>query len=303
MQSKVYVVPNYIQNPIDPIKIVIIGCGGTGSEFARRLARIAYISDKVHNNALQVTIMDPDTVSVANMGRQLFFKADEHRYKSDIMVERINRSYGLGWNSIPQTHRKLAGWGNIIITCVDSALARREIAFTLRSVFSQKAQRREWGTYLWIDTGNDFNRGNVIMTGFADINKTKLPDPLDIFGEINDTEDTPSCSLAEAIGKQHPMINDMVALLAADLLLEVLTKSYIDKSGYFVDMETKAISTIPIGYYDKIYPSGDSERRGVSPFTSVPVQGEKQSAGPDVQQQGDPGAYPEDDDGFEGEDD
>lgn len=274
--SAKYIIPTYLQNSIDPITVAIVGTGGTGSEFIRKFASIAYTLNRVRNLDMKVTVWDPDKISKANCGRQLFSHSDIGRFKSDVMVERINKFYSMGWKSEPEKFdpANRSGPSNIVISCVDNIKSRMEIRTIVNNHRDMKYGNREHKNYLWIDTGNDFNKGNVIMDGVPDIHGTKLPGVLDIFGGLNDIEEdnTPSCSLAEAISQQHIMINTFVANVACTLIYEVLTQSYIEWSGAFINLESLKISKIPIGYYDKVNSSANSEQRaGADPIAELYV--------------------------------
>jgi hypothetical protein len=46
---------------------------------------------------LQVTAFDPDTVSEANLGRQLFTESDLGQNKALTLIHRLNIAFGLDW--------------------------------------------------------------------------------------------------------------------------------------------------------------------------------------------------------------
>jgi hypothetical protein len=69
-------------------------------------------------------------VSRANVGRQLFSTSDVSQNKAALLIHRVNAFYGLAWHAAPSRfdasrfHRT-----DIVVTCDDSAAARREIGF------------------------------------------------------------------------------------------------------------------------------------------------------------------------------
>lgn len=249
-----YNIPTYLQLPLEDITVLLVGAGGTGSEMLQRLGRINHTLTTVYNKMLTVIVVDNDVVTASNVGRQLLSKADIGRYKADVLIERTNRFYGTGWLSYTE---KLApdSFGsrlpNIIISCVDNIEARRVIAKRLS--YSQIGMPKEYKNYIWIDTGNDFNTGNVIISACNDEGERVTPSMFQIFKKIKDNKAVPSCSLAEAIRSQHMFINTFVADVAASMLWDILTKSYIDYSGAFINLENYRISKIPVTYYhDKL---------------------------------------------------
>lgn len=64
-------------------KIVIIGCGGTGSYVIGNLARQDH----------EVFLIDGDVVEAKNLKRQEFFDKDLNKYKSQVFGERYNLPY------------------------------------------------------------------------------------------------------------------------------------------------------------------------------------------------------------------
>ena len=77
---------------------------------------------------LHVTVFDPDTVSQANIGRQLFSETELGLNKAVSLVTRINRFFGYAWTAEPQCFptRNFSGesTANIIITCTDNIRSR-----------------------------------------------------------------------------------------------------------------------------------------------------------------------------------
>src|SRR5689334_2966599 len=77
----VHYTEQYIINPPHPITINVIGCGGTGSQVLNSLARMNSALKALGHTGLYVRAVDPDKVTEANMGRQLFSMADVGTYK------------------------------------------------------------------------------------------------------------------------------------------------------------------------------------------------------------------------------
>ena len=70
-----------------PVNIVVAGAGGTGSQIVTGLARLDRALRALgHPAGLAVQVWDPDRVSEANVGRQLFFDSDVGQYNCDVLV-------------------------------------------------------------------------------------------------------------------------------------------------------------------------------------------------------------------------
>ena len=74
--KRAHYVHNYILNPRHPVSVNIIGAGGTGSQVITNLARLDVTLRALNHPGLFVTIYDPDIVTEANIGRQLFGWSD-----------------------------------------------------------------------------------------------------------------------------------------------------------------------------------------------------------------------------------
>ena len=70
--KKIHYTDRYLLNPYHPVTVFVIGAGGTGSQVATGLARISVALQALGHPGLHVTVFDPDTVTEANIGRQLF---------------------------------------------------------------------------------------------------------------------------------------------------------------------------------------------------------------------------------------
>lgn len=212
------------------------------------LARMEVALRSLGHPGFQVSVWDDDTVSPTNLLRQRFLSGDEGRNKAEVVVERYNLFFGTQWrahnhrydsNAIRFSDRLL------LITCVDSASTRIAIADHIANV------NREGG--LWLDTGNDSHRGQVIL-GHIGTPKTgilRLPHVLDLYPEMREQataldDDAPSCSAEEALTSQDWPINRQVATSACTLLWNLLRHGSLDYHGLFVDSRTGATTPLPI---------------------------------------------------------
>lgn len=229
----------------DAIQIHIVGAGGTGSAVLGALRKLALVAKEVGMPAFDCVVWDDDLVSAANIGRQEFAKADIGRNKARVLVNRINLSFGLNWQAQPERFTPLRRYmrSHFVIGCVDSRAARADL----------QAHFYDQASVVWIDCGNSRASGQVVM-GVRHRRQTLLPSAADLFPEVADKsepeDDQPSCSVAEAIARQDPMINQLVAAQAANLLWRTLRFGGVDAHGAFISAEGMTVSPMPV---DELY--------------------------------------------------
>ena len=81
-----------------PVKIVIIGAGGTGGYVIPHLYRIAYASGRL----CRIIIADGDIVEKKNLVRQNFAECDIGENKAEVMAERYAGVFGIETEYIPE---------------------------------------------------------------------------------------------------------------------------------------------------------------------------------------------------------
>lgn len=142
--------------------IVIVGCGGTGAQVARIVARIVYDMRRARLHTPGILLVDPDIVEEKNVGRQLFTPADAALKlpKVEVVGRRLNMALGLdiAWSVEPfdaEKHGSRYG-SQLVIGCVDNHLARREL---------HKAQG------ILIGAGNYRDGGQVVIGNVATRNR------------------------------------------------------------------------------------------------------------------------------------
>jgi PRTRC genetic system ThiF family protein len=143
----------------------------------------------------------------------------------------------------------------------------------------QAAKRGSCRYYL--DCGNETDRGQVILGEFGKARHDRLPHVGDLFPELlnskNDKDDdTPSCSMADALRKQSLVINQAISVQAYNLLWTLYRTGALKYSGSFVNLETGRTSPIPIDPaawarfgYDAPAPKKPKARKSRKPTTAV----------------------------------
>lgn len=226
------------------INVVVVGAGGTGSRVIEGLACLhRAIKAKGHPFGLKVTVIDPDTVSEANVGRQAFYPCDVGRSKAHTLVNRVNMALNgeAVWTascSMVTSETSLQD-AQIVIGAVDNRKARLSILRALENAGG--------GTRYWLDLGNRVSDGQVIL-GEVTSRKRKtddrerLPHAGELYPDLIDpgmetADDAPSCSLAEALERQALFINPAVCVQAMNLLWLLLTKGELQFHGAFINLE------------------------------------------------------------------
>ncbi len=236
-------------------RILVVGCGGTGSFVAEGLCRLLINTD------VPLILIDPDRVEPHNLIRQQFFSGDVGKFKSQALAERLSRQYerSIGYSVYPYEHdlvsedlggglRSLAAQG-IIIGCVDNVAARRSIA-----------EKWGWGNW-WIDAGNGYSSGQVLIGntsvveqlegGFDREKQEVVALPLPILQlpsllapptiEVKDIRDCAEAVMAE---EQSPVINQAMATLVLEFMHRLL-KGTLSWMGVYLDIEAGSMQTVP----------------------------------------------------------
>jgi PRTRC genetic system ThiF family protein len=204
-----------------------------------------------HPHGLDVLVVDPDVVSPANIGRQNFYPGDVGSFKADVLVSRANMALeNTVWKSSIDkltTNTSLHGF-DIVIGAVDNRAARLAILRGLEGTMS--------GVRYWLDMGNRKSDGQVILGEVTSRRKKldeqlRLPHAAELYPEIiepklEQQDDTPSCSLAEALKKQALLINPVLADFAANILWQLFTKGSIESHGVFVNLESMMVVPLKV---------------------------------------------------------
>jgi PRTRC genetic system ThiF family protein len=255
-KQAVHIVEKEWLNPYNPIVVNLIGAGGTGSQVLTALARMNQALIALNHPGLFVRLFDNDKVERANLGRQLFATAELKKYKAVVLIERVNLFFGTNWKAVPQLYDKLLFSNNaalvqagLTISCVDTVKARMEIAEILKTLNKNSGHGRNKPLYC-MDFGNSRFTGQVILSTIGKVTQPQmkkyqtveqLPMVTDEFKELllasESTDNTPSCSLAEALAKQDLFINSSLANLGASLLWQLFREGMLFNRGFFLNLK------------------------------------------------------------------
>lgn len=81
-----------------PVKIVMLGAGGTGGHIAPHLYRLLYALDR----PVRFIICDGDIVEEKNLVRQNFTPADLGENKAKVLAERYSSVFGMETEYVPE---------------------------------------------------------------------------------------------------------------------------------------------------------------------------------------------------------
>ncbi len=213
-----------------PVHVELIGAGATGSQILSGLARLHLAMLELgHPNGLRVRCWDHDTVSPANIGRQLFVREEIGQNKAVCLISRYNYHFGLEWHAEPRRfkpdgeHR----FNNVIvIAAVDSRKSRSEINDGLKQ-YNQ--------AYL-IDCGCGKDFGQLYIGNGS----PELPYPWVKRPELIDTaKDGPrrsSCSMADSLEHHGLFINQWIATGVLELIWQLFRHGGLNYSELYLNL-------------------------------------------------------------------
>ena len=231
---------------IKPRRILVVGCGGTGSYLLPLLSNFVF-SQAISTYGFEVSLIDPDYLENKNLSRQNFLStfagvnkalACSQIYQQDLH----SKPYGIALNGdfltkyLKENSAVKGGSGSIwIIVCADNNAARVDsLRFLLENTSSQNL--RNW---VWITPGNDKTSGQVYTQVCAQ--GTLLnSDPLVEFPDLTNNSDVRlndenryGCDATPTGGEQSLIANNYAALLTMQILYELYVNETYHPSGYF----------------------------------------------------------------------
>jgi PRTRC genetic system ThiF family protein len=240
-------------------RVLVIGAGGNGSAV---LFGLPYLHHALiawgFADGLNVTVMDADTVSPTNCVRQPFGAADIGQNKATILINRINLFHQISWHS-DETFFSQGAQNNtgssydntvdFVISCVDTRAARREMHEAFNNVMGPWRSVR-----YWLDIGNNASNGQFVLGQPLNCvnrrSKTRLRTVTELFPSIMDTSlgegPLPSCSAAEALERQEPFVNNVLATSALSMITLLMRYGQIDHQGAFYNAESGRSAPISI---------------------------------------------------------
>lgn len=167
-----------------PNKIMVVGCGGTGSRLVPLLAQFIKTCRWILDP--EIMLFDGDTVSQSNLTRQNFIQTDVDKNKATVLATRYSRAFGVNILAVPQMfagpvhpsvdisnkmYNYLTCGSAVIILCVDSVQARKDI---IRYILNQGGSNPDL-CHILIDSGNEDAYGQVVLSTLSTVALNCVP--------------------------------------------------------------------------------------------------------------------------------
>ncbi len=219
--------------------------------------RIAYDLQRSRRHAPQIVLIDPDTIEEQNVGRQLFSPSLLGVNKAESVGRMLNLALGLDVRWIPEPVDPLRHFdrygSNLVVSCVDNHEARKAIH-----------QVSGCGIY----AGNHADAGQVCIGNVDDLDLMRrfldgrdgkypyLPKEGLLFpallqpeppAEGPTPEPSTSCATLVEEGRQHLLVNDMMAAIVGQYTYRLLHRQPIQSFLSYISVgEMPTIRSLPI---------------------------------------------------------
>jgi PRTRC genetic system ThiF family protein len=235
-----------------PLRVLVVGAGGNGSAM---LLGLPYLHQAMrvwgHAGGLDVMLVDGDLVSETNCVRQPFASADVGLNKATVLINRVNLFWGLQWQAHPEYFHKdslrtNSAGPHLIIGCVDTRAARQAIVSAVT--------RGNDSTVYWLDLGNNASSGQYVLGQPLNAanrrSAARLRTVAELYPEIVDAQagedPLPSCSAAEALERQEPFINQVLATSALAMLARLFRYGTLTHHGAFYNASTGRMNILGV---------------------------------------------------------
>lgn len=234
-----------------PVKVVMLGAGGTGGHIAPHLYRLLYAL----NRPVRFIVCDGDVVETKNLVRQNFIPADLGENKAKVIAERYSTVFGMeteyvpsfveteaqlqelltpdSWSTWSGNHQVLVQEQVILIGAVDNNKSRQ----LCHRVFQMAKE------LIYIDSGNGEFTGQVVC-GIRRGGKTCYPPIGTVYPDVlEDTDKFPtelSCAEASVSDPQSIAANITAATTVVDLIYNILALG--DSTVRQVTFSTKTVN-------------------------------------------------------------
>lgn len=237
-------------------RVVIVGCGGTGAQVARIVARILYDMRRARLHTPNLLLIDPDIVEEKNVGRQLFTPADAafKLPKAEVIGKRLNMALGLdtAWCVEPFSAEKHSSrYGSqLVVSCVDNHLARREL-HSASGILIGAGNYRDGGQVVIGNTGDaQMMRSHIDSKDdkYTYLPKEGLLFPSLLEPEAPAPESQPALSCAELVlrGEQDLLVNDWMACVVGQYTAALLRRQPIRTFASFISLDGMSVRSLPI---------------------------------------------------------
>lgn len=242
---------------VRPVKIVMLGAGGTGGHIAPHLYRLLYAL----NRPVRFIICDGDVVEQKNLVRQNFIPADLGDNKARVLAERYSTVFGMETEYLPsfiETEEVLNGLLAPKCWYVNSGYTHyhtkciREQVILIGAVDNNKSRQlchrvfHQMKELIYIDSGNGEYTGQVVC-GIRRGGRTYYPPIGTVYPDVlEDTDKFPtqlSCAEASVSAPQSMAANITAAMAVVDMVYNILALG--DSSVRKVTFSTRSVNVRP----------------------------------------------------------
>lgn len=214
------------------MNIIIIGCGGTGSNLIKELARFL---SKSNYQAVNVVLVDGDIVEEKNLERQAFQEVDCWINKAEAMANAIEEVFGVSFQYYPHYITKKSQLENLInrdngYTVIIGAVDNHHCRKIMHEVFISQ------DSIAYIDSANEYEGGEVVVA--TRLNGVEIyPDKTYYFPEIlseeNKSVEEMSCEELNEASPQHLVTNLMAANICLAQIIHIMEGEF-DYGGIYI---------------------------------------------------------------------
>ncbi len=216
-----------------PIKIVMLGAGGTGGHIAPHLYRLLYALDR----QVRFVICDGDIVEEKNLVRQNFISADIGENKAKVLASRYSSVFGMETEYVPSFIEDAEALKNLVSPTVwhsgygADRVVTTELVVLIGAVDNNKSRRlchevfHQMKELIYIDSGNGEYTGQVVC-GIRRGNRTFYKPVGAIYPDVlENTDKFPtelSCAEASISAPQAMTANITAATIVVNMVYNIL---------------------------------------------------------------------------------
>ncbi len=218
---------------VRPVKIVMLGAGGTGAHIAPHLYRLLYSLDR----PCRFIICDGDVVEEKNLVRQNFTPADLGENKAKVVAERYSAVFGMETEYLPSFVESENQLRELVTPCEERDMYGRvsvtEMVILIGAVDNNKSRKMCHAVFqsakelIYIDSGNGEHTGQVVC-GIRRSGKTLYRPAASLYPEmLSDTDKFPtelSCAEASVSAPQSIAANITAATIVVDMIYNILAR-------------------------------------------------------------------------------
>ncbi len=233
----------------DPVRIVMIGAGGTGGHIAPHLYRLLHALDR----PVEVIIADGDIVEEKNLVRQNFISCDLGKSKAQVLAERYASAFGMEVQYIPDFIESEDKLTELLKTKTSFYDRPETLTILIGAVDNNKSRQMCHKVFnrsenlVYIDCGNGEFTGQVVC-GVRRKGKTYYKPVGELYPDIlEDTDKFPtelSCAEASVSTPQSIAANIMAATAVIAYIYNILVLGNIEVKK--VTFSTKSLNLKPV---------------------------------------------------------